>query len=96
MFEKITSKIKGMPLSEKAGWAGMILVQSATLPTTLANLLGYSDELPPISMVLLVWAGLALYFVRAYANRDVLYMVSNGFGFFLNTILLALIVYPNY
>lgn len=80
---------------ELCGWLGMILVQSATVPVTLAKILGYSDVLPPLSMVLLVWFGLALYFVRAYYQRDVLYMVSNGFGFFLNTILLALIVYPS-
>ena len=90
------TKIKNMPLSELSGWMGMILVQSATLPTTIGVLLGYSDKLPPLSMVLLVWAGLALYFVRAFKNRDILYMVSNGFGFFVNTILLAIIVYPNY
>ncbi len=93
---KMFNKIKAMPKSELCGWAGMILVQSATLPTTISVLLGYSDKLPPLSMVLLVWAGLALYFVRALKNKDVLYMVSNGFGFFVNTILLALIVYPQY
>jgi len=93
---EMLKKIKAMPLSELSGWAGMILVQSATLPTTISVLLGYSDKLPPLSMVLLVWAGLALYFVRAFKNKDVLYMVSNGFGFFVNTILLALIVYPQY
>ncbi len=79
---------------EASGWLGMILVQSATLPTTLGVLMGWTDRLPPLSMVLLVWAGLAFYFVRAFAQRDMLYMVSNGFGFFVNTILLALIVYP--
>jgi hypothetical protein len=93
---KMLNKIKEMPLSELSGWMGMILVQSATLPTTISVLLGYSNKLPPLSMVLLVWAGLALYFVRAFKNKDVLYMVSNGFGFFVNTILLALIVYPQY
>ena len=91
---KMFKKIKEMPKSELCGWLGMILVQSATLPTTIGVLLGYTDKLPPISMVLLVWAGLALYFVRAFKNKDVLYMVSNGFGFFVNTILLALIVFP--
>ena len=83
-------------ICETSGWAGMIFVQAATLPTTIYFLLGWSDRLPPASMVILVWVGLALYFVRAYAQKDVLYMVSNGFGFFVNTILLALIVYPNY
>lgn len=81
---------------ELAGWAGMVLVQCATVPTAVSNIAGWSDKLPPLSMVLLVWAGLILYFVRAFFQRDVLYMVSNGVGFVLNTILLALIVYPSY
>lgn len=90
------NKIKALSKPELCGWIGMILVQSATVPVTLANIFGWSDKLPPISMVLLVWAGLALYFVRAWYQRDVLYMTSNGIGFFLNTILLALIVFPVY
>ena len=87
-------KFLGMDSPELCGWAGMILVQSATLPTTISRVLGYSTTLPPISMVLLVWAGLFLYFIRAFHQKDTLYMVSNGFGFFVNSILLALIVFP--
>lgn len=83
-------------IPELAGWAGMLLVQSATVPVTVGNILGWTDKLPPLSMVLLVWTGLALYFVRAYYQRDRLYMVSNGLGFVLNTVLLALIVFPRY
>ena len=88
------NKVKTMPKPELCGWLGMILVQSATVPVTIGNILGLTDALPPISMVLLVWFGLAMYFVRAFYQKDVLYMVSNGLGFFLNTILLALIVFP--
>jgi hypothetical protein len=80
-------------LCSLSGWAGMLFVQAATLPTTINYLLGYSTKLPPLSMVLLVWIGLALYFIRAYSERNTLYMTSNGFGFFVNTVLLACIVY---
>jgi hypothetical protein len=71
----------------------MALVQSATLPTMVKLILGLTTAKPPASMVLLVWFGLACYFIRAYTQRDKLYMFSNGFGFFVNTILLGLIVY---
>ena len=87
-------KIREMHKPELCGWLGMILVQSATVPVTIGNIMGWTNTLPPLSMVLLVWAGLALYFVRAFYQRDTLYMVSNGIGFVLNSILLALIVYP--
>jgi uncharacterized protein with PQ loop repeat len=79
--------------SEVAGWVGMILIHGATLPTTLSVILGYSATLPPASMVLLVWTGLFLFLLRAIAQNDKLYIVSNAIGFFFNSILLALIVF---
>lgn len=88
------NRIMQMPRPELCGWLGMILVQSATVPVTVGNIMGWTNALPPISMVLLVWAGLALYFVRAYYQKDALYMFSNGLGFLLNSTLLALIVFP--
>ena len=79
--------------SEFAGWVGMLLIHGATLPTTLSVILGYSTNLPPASMVLLVWSGLFLFLIRAIANNDKLYIVSNAIGFFFNSVLLALIVF---
>ena len=80
-------------VSEFGGWIGMILIHGATIPTTMSVILGYSSELPPLSMVLLVWTGLFLFLLRAIVIKDTLYIVSNAIGFFFNTILLALIVY---
>lgn len=76
-----------------SGWAGMVLIHSATLPTTLGVILGYSDRVPPVSMVILVWSGLMLFLFRAIVQKDTLYIVSNAVGFFFNSILLALIVF---
>ena len=83
-----------MKTSELAGWVGMVLIHSATVPATVANLMGWSDRLPPLSMVLMVWAGLALFLWRAFGRNDLLYIVSNAVGFVLNSLLLALIVFP--
>lgn len=78
---------------EAGGWIGIILIQGATLPTTIPVILGMTATLPPLSMVLMVWAGLTLFLIRSVAQRDVLYMASNGIGFLLQTVLLAIIVY---
>jgi len=86
--EKVIKK-----LGSVSGWMGMILIHSATLPTTLGVILGYSDKTPPISMVILVWTGLMLFLFRAIVQKDTLYIVSNAVGFFFNSILLALIVF---
>ena len=90
MFEKF----KEMRAAEVGGWVGMCLIHGATIPVTVANIMGWSDNLPPLSMVLLVWAGLALFLWRAIDRKDFLYIVSNAVGFVLNSVLLALIVYP--
>ena len=90
----MTVKQKMTP-SEIGGWVGMCLIHSATLPVTVSNILGYSNQLPPLSMVLLVWAGLALFLWRAIERKDTLYTVSNSVGFVLNSVLLAIIVFPH-
>jgi hypothetical protein len=55
--------------------------------------MGYSDKVPPFSMVVLIWSGLMLFLFRAIVQKDMLYIVSNAVGFFFNSILLALIVF---
>jgi len=79
-------------LAEIGGWIGMVLIHGATIPTSLAVIMGWSDHLPPLDMILMVWVGLMLFFIRALARFDWLYLVSNAVGFTLNTIILALIL----
>jgi len=85
-------KVKKINIPEILGWIGMILIHGATVPTSLNVILGYSDQMPPLNMVLLVWSGLFLFLIRALAQKDMLYIVSNAVGFFFNSVLLALIV----
>jgi hypothetical protein len=92
-MKKVKAKTTVEKLGAVSGWIGMLLIHGATLPTTLGVILGYSDKVPPISMVLLVWSGLMLFLFRAIVNKDTLYIVSNAVGFFFNSILLALIVF---
>lgn len=79
-------------VAECGGWVGMALIHGATLPVTLGVILGMSNHLPPLSMVVMVWAGLALFFFRALARFDWLYLVSNGVGFSFQSVLLYLIL----
>lgn len=93
-FNAMLQKIRNMAAPEIAGWLAMVMLHSNTVPTTIALILGYNATLPPLSMVLLTWAGLALYLWRAVYQKDILYMVSNGIGFMLNSVLLAILVFP--
>jgi len=80
-------------LAEIGGWLGMVLIHGATIPTSISVIMGWSSDLPPLDMVLLIWSGLFLFFIRALARVDWLYLVSNAVGFFLQSLLLAIILY---
>lgn len=80
-------------LPEIAGWIGLVLIHGATLPVTLKAIFTGSADFPPLSMVLMIWAGLGLFLIRACAQRDLLYISSNAIGFALQTALLSLIVF---
>lgn len=79
---------------EAGGYIGICLIQGAAIPSLVGVIMGWSHELPPLSMVLMVWAGLFLFLLRSIYNRQMLYIVSESVGIFLQSILLALIVFP--
>ena len=75
------------------GWTGMLLVQCASFPALYELIVLGQAELPPLSMVLMMQAGLALYFWRAIIQKDFIYLVSNGIGFCIQTLLFCLIIF---
>ena len=79
--------------ADVAGWLGMACIHGATVPVSLRAIAGGATALPPLEMVLMIWAGLALFLLNAIANKNTLYIVSNGVGFALQTLLLTLIVF---
>lgn len=93
-MEKILAHFKGV--NNQLGWAGVVLLQGATLPSMIGRLTGGAEaNMPPLSMVLMVWVGLILYLIRAVRQGDVVYIVSNSMGALLNSVLLAMIVFPS-
>lgn len=79
--------------AETFGWMAVIVLHSATIPSMLAIMSGLTDTLPNIDLVLLVWAGLALLFVKATVQRDMLNVITIGLGFMIQAVMLALIFF---
>jgi len=79
--------------SETLGWLAILLLHAATVPSLVAVMGGFTDRMPPLDMVLLVWTGLTLLFVRAAVLKDMLNLVTIGFGFILQAALVALIFF---
>ena len=79
--------------AETTGWIAVILMHLATIPTMIAILTGLTEKMPPVDMVLFSWVGLFCFFIKATIQKDLLNIVTIGFGFFVQASLLALIVF---
>ena len=92
MMDSIRENI-GHLSAETLGWVGVILVHLATIPTLVAILTGLTEKLPPVDIVVLMWLGLFMFFVRSVIAKDLLNIITIGFGFFVQAILMALIIF---
>jgi hypothetical protein len=88
----ITTKVSVIS-AETFGWLAVIVLHSCTIPSLFAVMSGLTDRLPGVDLVLLVWAGLALLFVKAAVQKDMLNIITIGFGFMVQAILMALIFF---
>jgi hypothetical protein len=75
------------------GWLAVLMLHAATIPGLMAVMSGLTDQLPPIDLVLMVWSALALLFLRAAVMKDMLNIVTIGFGFMLQAGMVALIFF---
>jgi hypothetical protein len=90
--DSLTENI-GQLSAETLGWIGVILVHLATIPTLVAVLTGLTEKLPPVDMVALMWLGLFTFFIRSVIVKDLLNIITIGFGFFIQAMLMALIIF---
>jgi hypothetical protein len=79
--------------ADTMGWLAVIVLHASTLPSLLALMTALSDRSPAIDMVLLVWTGLTLLFIRAVLRKDMLNIVTIGFGFIVQAVMMALIFF---
>jgi len=79
--------------AETFGWLAVIVLHASTIPSLLAVMAGLTDRVPGVDLVLLVWTGLTLLFVKATIQKDMLNIVTIGFGFIIQSVLMALIFF---
>jgi hypothetical protein len=79
--------------AETLGWLAVLVLHAATVPSLLAVMSGLTDRLPSVDLVLLVWGGLGLLFVKAAVQKDMLNVVTIGVGFIVQAVLMALIFF---
>ena len=79
--------------AETLGWIAVLVLHAATIPSLLAVMAGLTDRLPGVDLVMLVWAGLALLFAKAAVQKDMLNLITIGFGFIIQAVMMALIFF---
>ena len=79
--------------SEAIGWLAIVLIHCATIPSILSLIIGMSDKLPSLDVVLFAWSGLLLLFIRSFIVKDMLHIITIGIGFFVQAFLLGLVVF---
>jgi len=79
--------------ADTLGWLSALVLHAATIPTLLALLSGLSDRTPSLDVVLFLWTGLTLLFLRAIVLKDMLNIITIGTGFIVQAVLMALILF---
>jgi hypothetical protein len=79
--------------ADTLGWLAVILIHCATIPTLLALLTGLSDNVPNLDIVLFMWSGLVLLFVRSVVLKDTLNVITIGAGFIVQAVIMAMILF---
>lgn len=75
------------------GWITIVLLHLSSAPTLLAVLLGKSDKLPPVDLMLFVWAALITMFFKALIDGNRLYTATICIGFAAQTVAMSLILF---
>ena len=79
--------------AETFGWLAAVVLHAATVPSLLAVMAGLTDRMPGVDLVLLVWSGLTLLFIKAAIQKDMLNIITIGLGFILQAVLMSLIFF---
>ena len=79
--------------ADTLAWLSVIMIMASTIPGFFAVMSHVTDRLPPLDIILFVWVGLLLYFVRSAIVKDMLMVVTIGVGFAIQAILLGFIFF---
>ena len=79
--------------ADMIGWLAVLFMHGATIPPILGLLMGISDRMPSIDVVIFLWTGLVLLFLKALINKDMLNIITIGVGFIIQACLLGFLVF---
>ena len=75
------------------GWTALIALHAVTIPSLFGLMTGLTDNTPPIDMVIILWASMALFYIKAILERNFVSLIIIGMGFIMQSILMALVFF---
>jgi hypothetical protein len=75
------------------GWTALIALHAVTIPSMFGLMTGLTDNTPPIDMVVILWAAMGLFYIKAILERNFVSLVIIGMGFIMQSILMALVFF---
>lgn len=75
------------------GWITIILLHLASIPTLMAVLLGQSDKLPPVDLMVFVWSALVTLFFKSLIEKNFAYIATICLGFVAQTLIMGIILF---
>ena len=75
------------------GLLAIVLAHFSSVPTLMAVLLGHSDKLPPVDLMLFIWASLIAVFFKSLIEKNSLYVATIALGFAAQTVIMNLILF---
>jgi hypothetical protein len=74
-------------------WLSIMLLHCATIPSILGLIFAISNSLPSFDVVFFIWTSLLIFFIQALIKKDILTIATVGIGFFIQAILLGMVVF---
>lgn len=75
------------------GWIALVMLHCSSIPTLWAVIVGQSDKLPNIDLMIFIWSALTTMFIKAILEKDRLYVTTIAIGFVIQTLLMGLILF---
>lgn len=79
--------------SNTLGAISIVLLHLTSMPSLIAVLLGHSDRLPSLDVIMFIWAALVAIFLKSLLERNNIYIILISLGFLSQTIIMSLILF---
>lgn len=79
--------------TDTMNWVAIVAFHMATIPTLLSVVSGVNDRVPTSDVAMFVYLGLLILLVRSIVKKDMICILINGLGFFIQASLFALVVF---